>query len=152
MLQTPLNYFFIPPTYTISDKYYEPPLMQVIPSACDKCPDNVYEVSDQCRSCVAKACVAACPKNAISVVNGKTVIDQEEYSGITNIGVKPTISGEEAKGIETHLFDYEGDLYGRELVVEFFAFERAERRFESLEDLQQQLKKDVLWGKEHAKK
>ena len=62
----------------ISDKYYEPPLMQVIPSACDKCPDNVYEVSDQCRSCVAKACVAACPKNAISVVNGKTVIDQEK--------------------------------------------------------------------------
>ena len=62
----------------ISDKYYEPPLMQVIPSACDKCPDNVYEVSDQCRSCVAKACVAVCPKNAISVVDGKTVIDQSK--------------------------------------------------------------------------
>ena len=62
----------------ISDKYYEPPLMQVIPSACDKCPDNVYEVSNQCRSCVAKACVAACPKNAIKVVDGDTVIDQEK--------------------------------------------------------------------------
>ena len=62
----------------ISDKYYEPPLMQVIPSACDKCHDNVYEVSNQCRSCVAKACVAVCPKNAISVVNGKTVIDREK--------------------------------------------------------------------------
>lgn len=62
----------------ISDKYYEPPLMQVIPSACDKCPDNIYEVSNQCRSCVAKACVAVCPKNAISVVDGKTVIDQSK--------------------------------------------------------------------------
>lgn len=62
----------------ISSKYYEPPLMQVIPSACDKCPDNLYEVSNQCRSCVAKACVAACPKNAIKVVNGETVIDQEK--------------------------------------------------------------------------
>ncbi len=62
----------------ISDKYYEPPLMQVIPSACDKCPDNVYEVSNQCRSCVAKACVAACPKNAIKVEKGETVIDQEK--------------------------------------------------------------------------
>jgi [FeFe] hydrogenase (group B1/B3) len=62
----------------ISDKYYEPPLMQVIPSACDKCPDNVYEVSNQCRQCVAKACVAACPKNAITVVDGKTVINQEK--------------------------------------------------------------------------
>ena len=62
----------------ISDRYYDPPLMQVIPSACDKCPENVYEVSNQCRSCVAKACVAVCPKNAISVVNGETVIDQEK--------------------------------------------------------------------------
>ena len=62
----------------ISNKYYEPPLMQVIPSACDKCPDNVYEVSNQCRQCVAKACVESCPRDAISVVEGKTVIDQEK--------------------------------------------------------------------------
>ena len=57
----------------ISDKYYEPPLMQVIPSACDKCEDNVYEVSNQCRGCVAKACVASCPKDAIFVENGKNI-------------------------------------------------------------------------------
>ena len=62
----------------ISDKYYEPPLMQVIPSACDQCEDNVYEVSNQCRGCVAKACVAACPKNAIKVVDGNTIIDREK--------------------------------------------------------------------------
>ncbi len=62
----------------ISDKYYEPPLMQVIPSACDKCEDNVYEVSNQCRGCVAKACVASCPKDAISFVNGKAVINREK--------------------------------------------------------------------------
>ena len=62
----------------ISDKYYEPPLMQVIPSACDKCEDNVYEVSNQCRGCVAKACVASCPKNAIHVENGKAVIDKSK--------------------------------------------------------------------------
>lgn len=88
------------------------------------------------------------PPNGVYLT--KTVIDEEEYSGITNIGVKPTISGEEAKGIETHLFDYEGDLYDRELIVEFFAFARAERRFHSLEELKQQLAKDVLWGREHA--
>ena len=41
----------------ISDQYYEPPLMQVIPSACDKCEDNVYEVSNQCRGCVSRACM-----------------------------------------------------------------------------------------------
>ena len=90
------------------------------------------------------------PPNGVYLT--KTMIDEEEYFGITNIGVKPTISGEEAKGIETHLFDYEGNLYGRELIVEFFAFERAERKFDSLKDLQEQLKKDVLWGKNHVKK
>ena len=85
------------------------------------------------------------PPNGVYLT--KTVIDREEYFGITNIGVKPTISGEEAKGIETHLFDYEGDLYGRELIVEFFAFERVERKFESLEDLQAQLARDLQWGR-----
>lgn len=62
----------------ISDKYYEPPLMQVIPSACDKCPDNEYEVSNQCRNCVAHFCIKACPRGAISVVNGKSFIDQSK--------------------------------------------------------------------------
>ncbi|MCD8309565.1 MAG: 4Fe-4S dicluster domain-containing protein [Clostridia bacterium] len=60
----------------IADKYYEPPLMQVIPSACDKCPDNEYVVSDQCRNCVSHACIKACPKGAISIINGKSFIDQ----------------------------------------------------------------------------
>lgn len=63
---------------TIADKYYEPPLMQVIPSACDKCPDNEYYVSDQCRNCVAHSCIKSCPKGAISIVNGKSYIDQSK--------------------------------------------------------------------------
>ncbi|MBR2904178.1 MAG: 4Fe-4S dicluster domain-containing protein, partial [Clostridia bacterium] len=62
----------------ISDKYYEPPLMQVIPSGCDKCEDNVYEVSNQCRGCVAKACVASCPRGAIDIVKGRAVINKEK--------------------------------------------------------------------------
>lgn len=62
----------------IPDKYYEPPLMQVIPSACDACEDNVYKVSDQCRGCVAHPCVTVCPKGAISIINGKSVIDQSK--------------------------------------------------------------------------
>ena len=63
----------------ISDKYYEPPLMQVIPSACDKCEENAYEVSNQCRGCVSRACVTVCPKGAISVApDGRSVIDQSK--------------------------------------------------------------------------
>ena len=62
----------------IADKYYEPPLMQVIPSACDKCPDNVYEVTNMCRNCVAHSCIKSCPKGAISIVDGKSFIDQSK--------------------------------------------------------------------------
>lgn len=62
----------------IAEKYYEPPLMQVIPSACDMCKDNVYEVSNLCHGCVAHPCVEVCPKGAISMENGKSVIDQSK--------------------------------------------------------------------------
>lgn len=62
----------------IAEKYYEPPLMQVIPSACDMCPDNEYVVSDQCRNCVAHSCIKSCPKGAVSTVNGKAYIDQSK--------------------------------------------------------------------------
>ncbi|MCD8205111.1 MAG: 4Fe-4S dicluster domain-containing protein [Clostridia bacterium] len=62
----------------ISERYYEPPLMQVIPSACDKCPENKYKVTNMCRNCVGHFCIKACPKGAISVVEGKSHIDQEK--------------------------------------------------------------------------
>lgn len=62
----------------ISDKYYEPPLMQVIPSACAACEENKYEVSNQCKGCAAHPCREVCPKGAISMVNGYSYIDQEK--------------------------------------------------------------------------
>ena len=62
----------------ISDKYYEPPLMQVIPSACDMCEHNVYEVTDNCRGCVAHPCMEVCPKGAISKVDGRSYIDKDK--------------------------------------------------------------------------
>lgn len=62
----------------IDSKYYEPPLMQVIPSACESCDENKYEVSNMCRGCVAHPCSEVCPKGAISMVNGKSFIDQEK--------------------------------------------------------------------------
>ena len=46
----------------IDEKYYEPPLMQVIPSACSACESNKYEVSNMCRGCVAHPCLLTCPQ------------------------------------------------------------------------------------------
>ncbi|MCR4788226.1 MAG: 4Fe-4S dicluster domain-containing protein [Lachnospiraceae bacterium] len=62
----------------IDEKYYEPPLMQVIPSACNACPENQYTVTDKCMGCVAHPCREVCPRGAISMKNGKSVIDQEK--------------------------------------------------------------------------
>lgn len=62
----------------INEKYYEPPLMQVIPSACAACAPNKYVVSNMCRGCVAHPCIQACPKGAISMKNGRSYIDQEK--------------------------------------------------------------------------
>ncbi len=62
----------------INDRYYEAPLMQVIPSACEGCEENSYVVTDQCRGCVAHPCVTVCPKGAVSIVDGKSVIDKSK--------------------------------------------------------------------------
>lgn len=62
----------------IAEKYYEPPLMQVIPSACNACPENDYAVTERCMGCVAHPCREVCPRGAISMKNGKSVIDQEK--------------------------------------------------------------------------
>lgn len=62
----------------ISEKYYEPPLMQVIPSACAACEEKGYEVSDMCKGCVAHPCREVCPVGAISMKKGRSYIDQEK--------------------------------------------------------------------------
>lgn len=62
----------------IAEKYYEPPLMQVIPSACNSCPENCYDVTDKCMGCLAHPCNEVCPREAIQMVRGKSIINQEK--------------------------------------------------------------------------
>ncbi len=62
----------------IDERYYEPPLVQVIPSACNSCPLDQYEVTDKCLGCLAHPCREVCPRDAISMRNGKSYIDQEK--------------------------------------------------------------------------
>lgn len=60
------------------EKYYQPPLINIIKFACHKCPDNEMKVTDACQGCLAHPCREVCPKGAISFVNGRSVIDQEK--------------------------------------------------------------------------
>lgn len=62
----------------IAEKYYEPPLLQVIPSACNACPVNCFVVSNQCMGCVAHPCKEVCPRGAIEMIDGHSHIDQEK--------------------------------------------------------------------------
>ena len=63
----------------IAEKYYEPPLINIIKFACHGCPEKQYRVTDCCQSCLAHPCSESCPKGAITVhINGKSVIDNEK--------------------------------------------------------------------------
>ena len=60
------------------EKYYQPPLVNIIKFACHACPDNVVRVTDACQGCLAHPCKEICPRQAISIVNGRSVIDPEK--------------------------------------------------------------------------
>jgi len=61
---------------TISHKYYDPPLINVIKFACNSCPEKAVKVSDLCQGCLAHPCMEVCPKGAISFRSGRSFIDQ----------------------------------------------------------------------------
>ena len=61
----------------IADKYYEPPLINVIKFACNKCPEKIIKVTSMCQGCLAHPCQEVCPKKAISFRNGRSHIDQD---------------------------------------------------------------------------
>ena len=60
----------------IAEKYYEPPLINVIKFACNKCEEKTIKVTGLCQGCLAHPCQEVCPKKAISFRNGKSHIDQ----------------------------------------------------------------------------
>ena len=62
----------------IADKYYEPPLINVIKFACNACPEKVIKVTAMCQGCLAHPCQEVCPKHAISFRNGKSHIDPKK--------------------------------------------------------------------------
>jgi riboflavin kinase/FMN adenylyltransferase len=81
------------------------------------------------------------PVNGIFAVRVNGVAG-DARAGVASLGTRPTVGGTEAL-LEAHLFDFEGDLYGCEIEVEFVARLRDEERFASLEALTQQMERDA---------
>jgi riboflavin kinase/FMN adenylyltransferase len=69
-------------------------------------------------------------------------VDGKQFPSATNIGIRPTF-GEGEKTVETHLLNYKGDLYSKDMRVEFVQKLRDEQRFPSSEELKAQIEKDV---------
>ena len=73
----------------------------------------------------------------------RTEISGVWYRGVSNIGKKPTISGDNPVGLETFLLDFEKDVYEENILVEFLDYIRPEKKFDSLEELQKQICLDI---------
>lgn len=79
----------------------------------------------------------------------KVTVDGAEFSAITNIGSRPTVNGEGVT-VESHLLDFSGDLYGKEISLFFLDFLRPEEKFATLEALKAQIQKDIAQTAERA--
>ena len=78
----------------------------------------------------------------------RTTINGKVYFGISNVGVKPTVK-ETFAGVETYLFDCNENLYEKEAWVEFFHFVRPECKFDSVEELKEQIQRDAQAGQKY---
>lgn len=74
-----------------------------------------------------------------------------KYPSITNVGVKPTI-GTYNKNVETHIFNFDKELYGKQIKVEFIKKTRPEMKFGSVEELSRQIKNDCIMAKAYHRK
>lgn len=74
-------------------------------------------------------------------------VGEQIYYGITNVGIRPTVSDSKQVSIETYLFDFSGDLYGHNITVRLLHHTRPEVKFDSVDDLKMQLERDKRDGK-----
>ena len=71
-------------------------------------------------------------------------IEGKIHLGAANLGRRPTVeNGGRERLFEIHLLDFEGDIYGEEMEVEFLCYVRPEKKFESLDELKVQIFRDV---------
>lgn len=85
------------------------------------------------------------PKKGVYAV--KVYLDEKEYNGVCNIGNNPTFGGT-ALSIETHVLDFSGDLLGRDFTIRFISRLREEKTFGGIEELAEQINRDIALARE----
>ena len=73
----------------------------------------------------------------------KALVEGQEYLAVTNIGSRPTVGGHRVT-VEPWILDFDGNLYEKTLVLEFYKFLRPEKKFDSLEELRQEIQKNAM--------
>lgn len=73
--------------------------------------------------------------------------EANRFNGVANVGVKPTVNGAQKPVLEVHMFDFDADIYGQCLRVEFYEKLRSEQKFATLADLQVQIQRDMQAAK-----
>ena len=88
-----------------------------------------------------------CPRNGVYAA--KVMIPGEgTHLAVTNVGVRPTVGGTDDVSVESHILDYNGDLYGRRLTVEFYEHLRDEIKFNETDELKSQIARDAAKTRE----
>lgn len=77
-----------------------------------------------------------------------TLPDGRAFGGVTNVGVRPTVNNGQDVTVEPWILDFDGDLYGQAIRVEFYRRLRDERKFESLDALRSQIETDAVKTRE----
>lgn len=80
---------------------------------------------------------------ACGVYASRVLIDGDCFPAISNLGMKPTIEGKRQVGLETHILNYQGNLYDRVLHTELLYYIRPEERFSGIEELREQIQNDI---------
>ncbi len=83
------------------------------------------------------------------VYAAKAYVDGEEYMSVTNVGVRPTVSEDGGVNVESYLLDFNGNLYGRLVRLDFYKFMRPERKFDDIDELAAQIKHDAVSTREY---
>ena len=92
----------------------------------------------------------AIPEKGIYI--SQTYIDGVPFKSVSNVGIRPSVEDGAGINCETHILGFEGDLYGCELTVEFLKRLREEIKFDSIDALTNQIKKDIEQPKEYFNK
>ena len=90
-------------------------------------------------------------ETANGVYAARVELDGRSYGAVANLGTKPTVSGNAPRMLEAHIFDFDGNLYGRSIRVTLGEFIRPEERFRSMDELRTRIEEDSQKAKEILK-